>query len=78
MGEKETGGKVAGRKRVRKSNAELVEEAIQAFAKNNGSKPTTVSEFIRLLELQKELGASQPKEIIVRWVEPREIESSEK
>ena len=78
MGEKETGGRAAGRRRVRKSNAELVEEAIQAFAKNNSSKPTTVSEFIRLLELQKELGASQPKEIIVRWVEPREIESSEK
>jgi len=78
MGEKETGGREADRKNIRKSNAELVEAAIQAFAKNSGEKPTTVTEFIRLLELQKELGASEPKEIIVRWVEPREIKSSEK
>ena len=78
MGEKGTGGNAAGRKTVRKSNAELVEEAIQAFASREDKKPATVSEFIRLLELQKELDASEPKEIIVRWVEPREIESSEK
>ncbi len=30
----------------------------------------TLSDFIRLLQLQKELEDEQPKEIEVRWVEP--------
>jgi hypothetical protein len=32
----------------------------------------TLGDFIRLLQLQKELEEEQPKEIEVRWVEPAE------
>ena len=65
-------------KSVRLSNAELVDMAIQAFARKfekssdpNGSiVNVTVAEFIRLLELQKQLGQDEPKEIRASWIEP--------
>jgi hypothetical protein len=40
----------------------------------DGVKPT-VSEYIRLKQLRKELDAEEPKEIKVTWVEPNEKES---
>jgi hypothetical protein len=60
----------------RKSIAELIEDGIQSFARRP-KKPATYAEFLRLVELQKELGRAQPKEIVITWVEPRETESSE-
>ena len=57
-------------------NAELVKRAIQAFGNKVDEKNVTVGEFVRLLELQKQMGGDQPKEIKVTWVEPEP--SSEK
>ena len=62
-----------------KSNAELVEKAIQAFSKTLFSQKgvtVTVAEFIRLLEVQKQIGGDRPKEIKVTWVDPVEMKSS--
>ena len=36
----------------------------------------TVSDFIRLLQLQRELAQERPREIIVRWVEPSETDDA--
>jgi len=67
------GGEEKNSTTVRLSNAELVDLAIQAFAakivSKNGAN-VTVSEFIKLLELKKELGQDEPKEIRASWIEP--------
>ena len=58
------------------SNIELVDQAIRSFKTRfnaNGLK-ATVTDFIRLLELQKQLQVDQPKEIKVTWIEPDEME----
>ena len=36
----------------------------------------SVGDFIRLLELRKELEEERPREIVVRWVEPSETEDA--
>ena len=66
------GGEEKNSTTVRLSNAELVEKAIQAFAKNVNTKNVTVAEFIRLLELQKQMGQDEPKEIRASWIESRQ------
>jgi hypothetical protein len=66
------GGEEKSSTTVRLSNAELVEKAIQAFAKNVNTKNVTVAEFIRLLELQKQMGQDEPKEIRASWIESRQ------
>ncbi len=66
------GGEEKNSTTVRLSNAELVEKAIQAFAKNVSTKNVTVAEFIRLLELQKQMGQDEPKEIRASWIESRQ------
>ncbi len=66
------GGEEKSSTTVRLSNAELVEKAIQAFAKNVSTKNVTVAEFIRLLELQKQMGQDEPKEIRASWIESRQ------
>ena len=62
--------------KIRLSNTELVDTAIQAFATRlvgaDGrpkSVSVTVAEFIRLLELQKQIGEDEPKEIRASWIE---------
>jgi hypothetical protein len=60
------------------SIAEVVEKAIQSFITNPDKKAVTYTEFLRLVELQKELNTAKPKEIIIRWVEPKQTESSDK
>ena len=60
------------------SIAEVVEKAIQSFISNPDKKAVTYTEFLRLVELQKELNTAKPKEIIIRWVEPKQTESSDK
>ena len=62
-------------KRARNKQA-LVKQAIQQIGEkieNNELKPT-VGDFIRLLQLEKELLEEAPKEIKVSWVEPEEKE----
>ncbi|MCZ2075093.1 MAG: hypothetical protein LC130_08845 [Bryobacterales bacterium] len=65
-----SGGKQGSAKRVvdvaiRKIGAKLSSEDVKA----------TVGDFIRLLQLQKELDEEGAKEIKVTWVEPTEMES---
>lgn len=60
------------------SNAQLVDKAIQAFEKNLGKKNVTVGEFVKLLEIQKEIDGDEPRDIKVTWVEPGENKPSEK
>jgi hypothetical protein len=73
------GNKNPSSPRAKEKNAELVEKAIEAFGKKLDKKNVTVGEFVRLLELQKELDGDEPKEIKVTWVEPGETEpTSEK
>ena len=61
------------------SNTKLVQQAIQAFGNQVDSKKVTVSEFVRLLELEKQMQGEARKEIKVTWVDPSETEpSSEK
>ena len=85
MGKESAGadkGTVRGKKKPkttkRKTHAELVDQAIQAFDKKLGTKNVTVGDFVRLLQIQKEIGGKEPKEIKVTWVEPGETKSSEK
>ena len=75
------GGEEKNSTTVRLSNAELVDMAIQAFAskfepKTADGKPAsvnvTVAEFIRLLEIQKQMGQDEPKEIRASWIESRQ------
>ena len=62
------GGEEEDSTTMRLTNAELVEKAIRAFVIKLEVK--TVAEFIRLLELQKEMGQDEPKEIRASWIEP--------
>jgi len=62
-----------------KGNARLVKKAIKVFEKKLEEKNVSVGEFVRLLELQKEIDEDEPKEIKVTWVESGEKEpTSEK
>jgi len=57
--------------KARRSKEALVEQAIQQFGQKldqNEVKPT-IGDFIRLLQLEKELLEGTPKEIKVSWVE---------
>jgi hypothetical protein len=60
------------------SRAELLEKAIQSIEEKLGSSDVkaTFADFIRLLQLQKELQADQPREIRVTWIDPSEKESA--
>ena len=53
--------------------AELVDSAIEKIEAKLGAQDVkaTFADFIRLLQLQKELQADQPQEIKVTWVEPK-------
>ena len=60
-----------------KSKTELVDKMIRSIETKLDSQEikATLSDFIRLLQLQKELAEEKPREITVRWVEPSEKES---
>jgi len=62
-------------KRAKDTKA-LVEQAIQQFGEKleNNELKSTVGDFIRLLQLKKELLEEAPREIKVSWVEPEEKE----
>lgn len=69
----------AGRKPTL-GKARSVKKAIELFEQKlaQGEVKPTVGEYVRLLELQKEISADEPREIRVTWVEPDETESSTK
>jgi hypothetical protein len=59
-----------------KNKKALVKQAIRQIGEkieSNELKPT-VGDFIRLLQLEKELLEETPKEIKVSWIEPEEKE----
>jgi hypothetical protein len=61
-----------------RNKAELVSkviEKIEARLQSDELKPT-VGDFIRLLQLEKELEEEQPREIEVSWVEPDKKEDA--
>ena len=61
----------------RMDQAEIVERLLGAIAGRieKDQLKASLGDFIRLLQLQKELDIEEPKEIEVRWVEAREPES---
>jgi hypothetical protein len=77
--QKAAGDAVSTRKRRRSKNkVALVGKVIKKIEEKLDSdqlKPT-VGDFIRLLQLEKELKEEQPKEIEVLWVEPKEKEDA--
>ncbi len=46
-----------------------VVEKMEGKLKDNEFKPT-LADFLRLVQLEKEIGEEEPKEIKVTWVEP--------
>ena len=58
--------------------AELVEKAIESMEHKLAASDVkaTFGDFIRLLQLQKELQVEQPREIKVTWIDPAEKESA--
>jgi len=60
------------------NRADMVDKAIQRIEEKLGSSDVkaTFADFIRLLQLQKELQTDQPKEIKVTWIDPSETESA--
>jgi hypothetical protein len=61
----------------RMSKLGAIETLMRRFEKTLQDKGVklTVAEYIRLLQLRKELDVEEPKEIKVTWVEPTEKES---
>jgi len=71
-------GRTAIRSRRAVNKAALVNKMLQSFEEKLEKKELkgTLGDFIRLLQLEKELEDEQPKEIEVRWVEPSEPASA--
>jgi hypothetical protein len=64
----------------RSSKAELVSKVLQKMEEKlaNGELKPTVGDFIRLIQLEKELAEEEPREIKVSWVEPEEKSEKDK
>jgi len=60
------------------NRAELLDKAIQRIEEKLGSADVkaTFGDFIKLLQLQKEMQVDQPREIKVTWIDPSETESA--
>jgi len=58
--------------------ADLVAKAIESMEHKLAASDVkaTFGDFIRLLQLQKELQVEQPREIKVTWIDPSEKESA--
>jgi hypothetical protein len=59
----------------RKKKAQVVEELIEKVEQKigQGDVKATLGDYIRLVQLQKELEEDEPKEIEVRWIDPEQI-----
>ena len=75
---KNAAGTAAKPPRRAKNKSDLVKKAIKSFEKKLDSEEVkaTVGDFIRLLQLQREMDGDEPREIKVTWVEPVESEPS--
>ena len=60
----------------RTKKAEVVEQILEKVEKRlgEGDVKATVSDYIRLMQLHKELEDDEPGEITVKWVDPEETE----
>jgi len=67
-------GKQTRRQPAKQGAIETLIKKFEESLEKDGVKPS-VSEYIRLKQLHKELDAEEPKEIRVTWVEPNEKES---
>ncbi|HYM06106.1 MAG TPA: hypothetical protein VEU11_06060 [Terriglobales bacterium] len=58
--------------------AELLDKAIEAIEKKLSAAEVkaTFADFIRLLQLQKEMQTDQPREVKVTWIDPSHTESA--
>jgi|YNPMSStandDraft_1061717.scaffolds.fasta_scaffold05838_4 hypothetical protein len=58
--------------------AQLIDEILARLEERlkKSDFKASVGDFIRLLELRKELEEERPREIVVRWVEPSETEDA--
>ena len=61
----------------RTKKAEVVEQLLEKVEQRlaEGDVKATVGDYIRLVQLQKELEEEEPGEITVRWVDPEKMES---
>jgi signal recognition particle GTPase len=59
-------------RRKKKNKAEIVEDLIEKVEQKlgEGDVKASLADYIRLVQLQRELELEEPKEITVRWVEP--------
>lgn len=71
-------GKTAARSGRVIDKAALIDKLLHSIEQRieKDELKATLGDFIRLLQLQKELEEEQPKEIEVRWVEPGEPEGA--
>ena len=70
--------RTAAREQSDASRADLVDKAIHRIEEKLGSSEVkaTFADFIRLLQLQKELQIDRPQEIKVTWIDSSETESA--
>jgi len=73
-------GKSVGREKPkpRRRKGRAVDKAILEFEENLNGKNVTVGDYLRLVQLQKEIEGDEPKDIECTWVEPDETKSSDK
>jgi len=75
-------GKSEGTKKPEKPRARrrggAVGKAILDFEESLNGKNVSVGDYLRLVQLQKEIDGDEPKDIECTWVEPDETKSSDK
>ncbi|HEY7338461.1 MAG TPA: hypothetical protein VH639_26480 [Bryobacteraceae bacterium] len=64
-----------GKRRQKKVVGDLIKK-IEEKLKDGEMKPT-LGDYIRLLQLQKEMEADEPRDIEVRWVESEQKDPSQ-
>ena len=62
-----------------KKKAEVVEQILERVEQKlgEGDVKATLSDYIRLVQLQKELEEDEPAEITVTWVDPEQFEKNQ-
>lgn len=64
---------------VKKSKAEVVQKILKRMEEklSQDDMKATLGDYIRLVQLEKELEQDEPREIKVTWIEPAKTESEE-
>ena len=78
-GKKPVKARRASRRKGHQAHAAIVNKLLQSIEAKIDAKElkATLGDFIRLLQLQRELEEEQPREIKVTWVEPAAARLSE-